>query len=72
MPRSPTDVGRRGFLMRAAGLAAVPARGLPGDVAPEHTEVQELNPALAGIRIYGDRLPAPVLALSGVEAPAQQ
>jgi hypothetical protein len=33
-------------------------------------ELQELNTSLAGITIHGDRLPAPVVALSGVEARA--
>jgi aryl-alcohol dehydrogenase-like predicted oxidoreductase len=33
-------------------------------------ELEELDTALAGIAIRGDRLPAPVLALSGVEARA--
>jgi aryl-alcohol dehydrogenase-like predicted oxidoreductase len=42
------------------------------DVTFSADELQELNTALAGITIHGDRLPAPVLALSGVEAPAPQ
>jgi hypothetical protein len=35
-------------------------------------EVRELNAALARTPIHGARLPAGVLALSGVEAPARQ
>lgn len=34
-------------------------------------ELQELNNALADIRIQGARLPAPALAMTGVEAPAR-
>jgi hypothetical protein len=33
------------------------------------TEISELNSAVRSIEIRGERLPAPVLALSGVEAP---
>ncbi|WP_328507928.1 aldo/keto reductase [Streptomyces sp. NBC_00391] len=32
-------------------------------------ELQELNAAVARITIHGDRLPAPALAMTGVEAP---
>jgi aryl-alcohol dehydrogenase-like predicted oxidoreductase len=39
------------------------------DVAFSADELQELDTALAGITIQGDRLPAPILAISGVEAP---
>ena len=46
-------------------LGAVAVRFTPG-------EVRELNDAVAGIPIHGARLPAGVLALSGVEAPAKQ
>jgi aryl-alcohol dehydrogenase-like predicted oxidoreductase len=42
------------------------------DVTFSADELQELTTALAGIQIHGDRLPAPVLALSGVEAPIRQ
>jgi aryl-alcohol dehydrogenase-like predicted oxidoreductase len=35
-------------------------------------EVKELNAAVARIPIHGARLPAMVLSLSGVEAPAKQ
>jgi hypothetical protein len=35
-------------------------------------EVRELNAAVARVPIHGARLPAGVLALSGVEAPAKQ
>lgn len=36
------------------------------------TEVAELNSAVRAIEIRGERLPAPVLAMSGVEAPAKR
>ena len=35
-------------------------------------ELTELNTAVRGIEVHGERLPAFVLALSGVEAPAKQ
>jgi aryl-alcohol dehydrogenase-like predicted oxidoreductase len=35
-------------------------------------EVKELNAAVVGVPIHGARLPAMVLSLSGVEAPATQ
>lgn len=34
-------------------------------------ELQELNTAVAGITIHGDRLPPLALAMTGVEAPAR-
>nr|WP_037182455.1 aldo/keto reductase [Rhodococcus opacus] len=40
------------------------------EVAFSDDELQELNTALAGITIHGDRLPPAVLAQTGVEAPA--
>ncbi len=36
------------------------------------TEITELNSAVRAIEIRGERLPAPVLAMSGVEAPAKK
>lgn len=36
------------------------------------TEITELNAAVRAIEIRGERLPAPVLAMSGVEAPAKK
>jgi hypothetical protein len=35
-------------------------------------EVRDLNAAVVGVPIHGARLPAGVLGLSGVEAPAKQ
>jgi hypothetical protein len=39
------------------------------DVRFTSDEVAELNAEVSAIQILGDRLPAPILALSGVEAP---
>ena len=39
------------------------------DVRFTSTEVAELNAAVSAIEIHGARLPAGVLAMSGVEAP---
>ena len=39
------------------------------DVTFSADELSELNTALAGITIHGDRLPPTVLAQTGVEAP---
>ncbi len=41
------------------------------DVVFSTTELEELNTALAGITIQGERLPPAVLAYSGVEAPSK-
>jgi len=35
-------------------------------------ELQQLNAAVAAIRIQGERLPAAVMAMSGVEAPPKR
>jgi hypothetical protein len=53
--RNPTDVGRRRI-----GSLEVSTVGLGCQTSAD--ELQELNVALAGITIQGDRLPAPVLA----------
>jgi hypothetical protein len=39
------------------------------DLRFSSTEIAELNAAVRAIEIKGQRLPEPVLALSGVEAP---
>ena len=36
------------------------------------TEIAELNSAVRSIEIRGERLPAPVLAMSGLEAPEKK
>ena len=35
-------------------------------------ELKELNPAVAAVRIHGERLPPNVLAATGVEAPPKR
>jgi aryl-alcohol dehydrogenase-like predicted oxidoreductase len=42
------------------------------DITFSAGELQELNTALANITIQGDRLPTPILAMTGVEAPPKQ
>ena len=52
------------------------ARGAPNGGAAAvrftTTEIAELNSAVRAIEIRGERLPAPVLAMSGLEAPEKK
>jgi hypothetical protein len=62
---------RRRFLGAAGSVAALSILGGTGTMAARFTptELTELNAAVSAIEIQGARLPAGVLAMSGVEAP---
>jgi hypothetical protein len=65
------DRGRRRFFGAAGSFAALSVLGDTGATAMGFTpsELSELNAAVLAIEIQGARLPAGVLAMSGVEAP---
>jgi len=53
-------------------MAHMTENSAAGQVRLSPAEVAELNAAVRAIEVQGARLPAPVLAFSGVEAPARR
>ena len=76
---TPTQVSLAWLMAQRPWIVPIPSTTriphLLEDLAAEEVtftddELQELNTAVDGITIQGDRLPPPVLAMTGVEAPA--
>lgn len=60
-----------GSLPRRASIVFVAGPLLSVGAMTGRDELQELNAAIARFTVQGERLPAPVLAMTGVEAPTR-